>query len=102
MIDASHSNSGKKPENQMKVIEDVSSQIEAGEDRIIGAMIESNLVAGRQELAPRSSLTYGQSITDGCAGFDESVAMLDRLARAVEARRRTGRGKQPREAALLG
>jgi 3-deoxy-7-phosphoheptulonate synthase len=101
MIDASHSNSGKKPENQQKVIGDVSGQIEAGEDRIIGVMIESNLVAGRQELVPRSSLTYGQSITDGCAGWDESVAMLDRLARAVETRRRTGRGKELREATLL-
>ena len=87
MIDASHANSQKKPENQPLVVEDVAAQLEAGETRIVGMMIESNLVAGRQDLIPGKPLTYGQSITDGCIGWDTSVAVLDRLAEAVAARR---------------
>jgi 3-deoxy-7-phosphoheptulonate synthase len=102
MIDASHSNSAKRPENQPAVIEDVSVQIEAGEDRIIGVMIESNLVAGRQDLVAGSPLTYGQSITDGCAGWEDSLGMLKRLARAVETRRRFAPGFERREAVLVG
>ena len=70
MIDASHANSLKDPENQPRVIEDIAAQIEAGETRIIGAMIESHLVAGRQDLVPGQALAYGQSITDGCIGWD--------------------------------
>ncbi|HEY8521088.1 MAG TPA: 3-deoxy-7-phosphoheptulonate synthase [Gammaproteobacteria bacterium] len=88
MVDASHANSGKKPENQPRVVEDLAAQIEAGERRIIGVMIESNLVAGRQDLVPGRPLTYGQSITDGCIGWETSVAVLERLAKAVRARRR--------------
>jgi len=88
MIDASHANSSKKPENQPLVIENVASQMEAGDRRVIGVMVESNLVAGRQDLIPGQPLTYGQSITDGCIDWDSSVAVLDRLAAAVEARRR--------------
>jgi 3-deoxy-7-phosphoheptulonate synthase len=87
MIDASHANSGKKPENQPAVIEDVARQIEAGERRIIGIMIESHLVAGRQDLVPGKPLTYGQSVTDGCIGWEASVEALERLASAVERRR---------------
>ena len=66
MIDASHANSAKKPENQPLVAADVAGQIAAGDGRIIGVMIESNLVAGRQELVPGKPLVYGQTITDGC------------------------------------
>jgi len=88
MIDASHANSQKKPDNQPLVVEDVAVQLEAGETRIVGMMIESNLVAGRQDLIPGKPLTYGQSITDGCIGWDASVAVLDRLAEAVAARRK--------------
>ena len=87
MIDASHANSLKDPENQPRVIEDIAAQIEAGETRIIGAMIESHLVAGRQDLVPGQALAYGQSITDGCIGWDASVAVLERLAAAVRRRR---------------
>ncbi|MCL6713466.1 3-deoxy-7-phosphoheptulonate synthase [Pseudoxanthomonas sp. z9] len=87
MIDASHANSLKDPENQPRVIEDIAAQIEAGETRIIGAMIESHLVAGRQDLVPGQPLAYGQSITDGCIGWDASVAVLERLAAAVRRRR---------------
>lgn len=87
MIDASHANSLKDPENQPRVIEDIAAQIEAGETRIIGAMIESHLVAGRQDLVPGQPLAYGQSITDGCIDWDASVAVLERLATAVRRRR---------------
>ncbi|TIP99068.1 MAG: 3-deoxy-7-phosphoheptulonate synthase, partial [Mesorhizobium sp.] len=66
MIDVSHANSNKKPENQPMVAADVAGQVAAGEKRIIGVMIESNLVAGRQEVMPGKPLAYGQSITDGC------------------------------------
>jgi 3-deoxy-7-phosphoheptulonate synthase len=87
MIDASHANSLKKPENQPLVLDDVALQMEAGDNRIVGVMIESNLVAGRQDLIPGRPLVYGQSITDGCIDWDTSVAALERLAAAVEGRR---------------
>ena len=87
MIDASHANSAKKPENQPLVVGDVAQQVEAGDRRIIGVMIESNLVAGRQDLVLGRPLTYGQSITDGCIGWDTTVEVLERLADAVETRR---------------
>jgi 3-deoxy-7-phosphoheptulonate synthase len=87
MIDASHGNSSKKYENQPKVIDSIAQQVEGGEQRIGGVMIESHLVAGRQDLVPGRPLVYGQSITDACVDWDTSVAMLDRLAAAVERRR---------------
>jgi 3-deoxy-7-phosphoheptulonate synthase len=92
MIDASHANSGKKPENQPLVIADVARQIADGEDRIIGAMIESNLVAGRQDVLPGVPLIYGQSITDGCISWDTTEQVLRQLADAVAARRSVRRG----------
>jgi len=93
MIDASHANSNKKPENQPKVAADVASQVASGDPRIIGAMIESNLVAGRQDVLPGVTLTYGQSITDGCIDFATTEQILHRLADAVAARRKTKRSK---------
>jgi 3-deoxy-7-phosphoheptulonate synthase len=87
MIDASHANSSKKPENQPRVVADIAGQIEAGERRIVGVMVESHLNAGRQELVPGQPLAYGQSVTDGCLGWDESVRVLERLAQAVRRRR---------------
>ncbi|OZI48576.1 3-deoxy-7-phosphoheptulonate synthase AroG [Bordetella genomosp. 4] len=87
MIDASHANSSKKPENQPLVVDDVARQLEAGDTRIVGLMIESHLVAGRQDMVPGEPLVYGQSITDGCIDWDASVAVLERLAGAVKARR---------------
>jgi 3-deoxy-7-phosphoheptulonate synthase len=87
MIDASHANSGKKPENQPKVVADVARQISAGDARIMGVMIESNLVAGRQDVLPGAPLTYGQSITDGCIDWNTTVQALNVLADAVAARR---------------
>ncbi len=88
MIDTSHANSAKKPENQPTVVADIARQIGDGDRRIVGVMIESNLVAGRQDLVPGRPLTYGQSITDGCIGWDTTVAVLERLATAVAERRR--------------
>lgn len=88
MIDASHANSSKKPENQPQVIANIATQLQAGEQRIVGVMIESHLVAGRQELVEGQPLTYGQSITDGCIGWDSTVQVLEQLAEAVRVRRR--------------
>ncbi|MDQ2141065.1 3-deoxy-7-phosphoheptulonate synthase AroG [Alcaligenaceae bacterium B3P038] len=88
MVDASHANSSKKPENQPLVIDDVSRQIERGDTRLVGVMIESHLLGGRQDLIEGQPLTYGQSITDGCIDWESSVATLERLANAVRERRR--------------
>src|ERR1700710_278893 len=93
MIDASHYNSGKKPETQPLVIADIASQLSGGEPRVIGVMIESNLVAGRQNVLPGTALTYGQSITDGCIDWQTTVAALTLLADAVAARRDVQRRK---------
>ena len=90
MIDASHGNSSKRPEQQPVVIEAIAAQIEAGDRRIGGAMIESNLVAGRQDLVPGTPLRYGQSITDGCIDWPTSVSILERLAAAVARQRALG------------
>ncbi|MBF6617849.1 MAG: 3-deoxy-7-phosphoheptulonate synthase AroG [Candidimonas sp.] len=87
MVDSSHANSNKDYTNQPLVLEDVANQVEAGDARIFGVMIESNLVGGRQDLVPGQSLTYGQSITDGCIDWDTSVQVLERLALAVRNRR---------------
>ena len=87
MIDASHGNSRKIADNQPLVVEDVSRQIETGDRRIIGMMVESNLLPGRQNHAAGAPLAYGCSITDACIGWDASVAVLERLARACERRR---------------
>ncbi len=88
MIDASHANSAKQPERQPAVMADVAWQIAQGDARIMGVMVESNLVAGRQDLEPGRPLTYGQSITDGCIDWESSVGVLAMLADAVRARRR--------------
>ncbi len=86
VVDASHANSGKKPENQPRVVEALAAQIDSGSVQIAGVMIESNIVAGRQDLVPGAALTYGQSITDGCIDWDTSLECLRRLARAVRRR----------------
>lgn len=87
LIDASHANSSKNPENQPLVLADIGAQLANGDKRIIGVMVESNLVAGRQDLVPGQPLTYGQSITDGCIDWDTTVTALEKLAEAVEQRR---------------
>ena len=87
MIDASHANSSKKHENQIPVCAEIGRQIAGGDERIVGVMVESHLVAGRQDLQEGCTLTYGQSITDACIGWDESIAVLEGLADSVKARR---------------
>jgi 3-deoxy-7-phosphoheptulonate synthase len=87
MIDASHANSSKNPQNQVPVCADIGSQIAAGDTRIVGVMVESHLVGGRQDLVPGKELTYGQSVTDGCIDWETSVAVLENLAASVRARR---------------
>jgi len=87
MIDASHANSSKNPANQVPVCADIGRQIAAGDTRIVGVMIESHLVGGRQDLVPGQELTYGQSVTDGCIDWDASVGVLEDLAASVRQRR---------------
>jgi 3-deoxy-7-phosphoheptulonate synthase len=86
MIDFSHANSLKDHQRQVEVSA-TWPQIAAGDRAIIGAMIESHLQAGRQDVRPGQSLAYGQSITDACIGWDDSVGVLELLAEAVRARR---------------
>ena len=86
MIDCSHDNSGKDPDRQPGVAAEVAGQVASGNRAIIGAMLESFLVAGRQELGP-GELVYGQSITDGCLGWEDTVELLAALAASVRARR---------------
>jgi len=88
IIDASHANSSKNPENQPLVVTSVAKQVAGGDRRIKGMMMESNLVAGRQDLVPGKPLVYGQSITDGCIDWPTSVHTLEDLAKAIRARRR--------------
>ena len=87
MIDCSHANSNKDYRRQAIVCHDVAGQIAGGDRRIMGVMIESNLVAGAQKLAPGKPLLYGQSITDGCIDWPETHKLLAELAGAVRARR---------------
>ena len=87
MIDCSHANSRKKFELQIDVAGEVGAQIAAGDERVVGVMIESHLKPGRQDLTPGKPLEYGQSVTDACIGWDDTVQVLDALAAAVRARR---------------
>ena len=87
MIDFSHGNSRKDYKRQLEVSDSVSAQLSGGEDRIIGVMVESHLVEGRQDLIAEADLTYGQSITDACLGWEESIHVLERLSEAVRQRR---------------
>ncbi len=87
MVDFSHANSQKQYQKQLDVGANIAEQIAAGNRNIIGTMIESHLVAGRQEIKPGKILVYGQSITDACLGLDDSKALLEILADAVEKRR---------------
>ncbi len=87
MIDFSHANSAKQFKRQIEVSGDVCRQLAGGERRIVGVMIESHLVEGRQELVPGKPLVYGQSITDACLGWTDSLPLLHSLADAVRKRR---------------
>jgi 3-deoxy-7-phosphoheptulonate synthase len=90
VIDASHDNSGKDHQRQPVVISEIADQIAAGNGAIVGVMMESFLVAGRQELESDQPLVYGQSITDACMDWENTVLTLDRLASAVRKRREAG------------
>ncbi len=87
MIDCSHSNSGKDHRRQPIVCRQIADQIVAGGRNIVGVMLESNLVEGAQKLLPGQSLVYGQSITDACIGWEETLKLLRELAAAVRAGR---------------
>ena len=87
MIDFSHANSRKRHEKQISTAHDVAGQIARGDRRIIGVMIESNLVAGRQDIRPDQELAHGQSVTDACISWEESEPLLRVLADAVNKRR---------------
>jgi 3-deoxy-7-phosphoheptulonate synthase len=90
VIDVSHDNSGKDHSRQPQVAAEVADQIAAGDSAIVGVMLESFLVAGRQDLDPDADMVYGQSITDACMDWDTTVLALDRLAAAVRKRRDAG------------
>lgn len=92
VVDASHANSGKNPANQPAVIADLCAQMAVGAPQLMGVMIESHLVAGRQDLVAGRPLTYGQSITDGCIDWATTETLLGDLAQAVRRRREAGAG----------
>ena len=87
MIDCSHANSGKDFRRQSTVCRDIAAQIAAGNRNIIGVMLESNLVEGAQKLVPGKSPVYGQSITDACIGWEDTLTLLRELGGAVRAGR---------------
>jgi 3-deoxy-7-phosphoheptulonate synthase len=87
VVDCSHANSEKKYERQTEVCRDVAAQIASGETRVLGIMLESHIAAGRQDLVAGKTLYYGQSITDACIGWDDTEALIDELAGAVQQRR---------------
>ncbi len=87
MIDASHANSRKIPARQIDVASDIATQVARGGHSIIGIMLESNLVEGRQSVVAGEALTYGQSITDPCINWEDTHSLLQELATAVRLRR---------------
>jgi len=87
IIDASHGNSGKDHERQPLVVEDIANQVAAGQRGIVGVMLESFLVPGRQDLDPGRPLVHGQSVTDACMGWETTERVLRRLAAGVRQRR---------------
>lgn len=87
MVDTSHANSNKRFKEQIAVATNVADQLAAGEDRIIGVMVESHLVEGRQDLVPTQKPEYGKSVTDACLGWEDSLTVLEILANGVRLRR---------------
>jgi 3-deoxy-7-phosphoheptulonate synthase len=86
MVDCSHANSGKDHRRQPLVAADLAAQLESGSRQVMGIMLESFLVAGNQNVRPRAELTVGQSITDACLGWDDTIPVLENLARAAQRR----------------
>jgi 3-deoxy-7-phosphoheptulonate synthase len=87
MIDFSHANCIKQYQRQLVVAEEVGAQIAQGDKRIMGVMMESHIKAGRQNVGALEELVYGQSITDGCLGWDDTFGLLRKLAADVQKRR---------------
>ncbi len=87
MVDFSHGNSRKQHRLQIEVAKNVAAQLAAGDDRIMGVMVESHLKEGRQDLVPGKELEYGKSVTDACIGWEDSIDVLDILAEGVRQRR---------------
>jgi 3-deoxy-7-phosphoheptulonate synthase len=90
VIDASHDNSAKDHERQPAVAAQIGAQVARGNGAIVGVMLESFLVGGRQDMTAGVTPVYGQSITDACMDWDATVAVLDELAADVRARRALG------------
>ncbi|EOV8960619.1 3-deoxy-7-phosphoheptulonate synthase [Cronobacter turicensis] len=86
VVDFSHGNCQKQHRRQLDVCDDICEQIRAGSTALAGVMVESFIVEGTQKITPGTPLTYGQSITDPCLGWDDSETLLERLAQAVESR----------------
>ncbi|CAI5744321.1 unnamed protein product [Peronospora destructor] len=87
MVDCSHGNSQKKHKNQVTVAANIADQLRAGDDRIVGVMLESNIEEGNQPLTPGKPLVYGKSVTDACMGWEITIEVLRNLAAAVRERR---------------
>ena len=91
MVDCSHANSSKQHEKQLEVARDIAGQIAGGSRQVFGLMIESHLSAGAQKFTPgkddSKALTYGQSITDACLGWSDSLEVLEGLSQAVVSKR---------------
>jgi 3-deoxy-7-phosphoheptulonate synthase len=98
LIDASHDNSGKKAERQPSVLAEVGDQVRRGSMSVLGVMVESHLVAGRQELKDKSNLVYGQSITDACIDFPTTERAISELAENAAAGRTRAPASSPRAA----
>ena len=90
MIDLSHANSSKQHRRQIEVGSDVAKQIAAGDQRVVGVMIESHLHEGRQDIVAGQPLAWGVSVTDACISFEQTGPLLSELADAVR-RRRAGK-----------
>jgi len=91
MVDCSHGNSDKDYRRQPAVSDALAQQIEANQPYLVGAMLESHLVEGNQALKDPNKLVYGQSVTDACINWEATEPLLERLANAVLARRRSGK-----------
>jgi 3-deoxy-7-phosphoheptulonate synthase len=96
IIDASHGNSERDHLRQPVVVGEIATQIAEGETGIAGVMVESFLVAGRQDLVDPTRLVYGQSVTDACIGWEDTVAVLETLAAATRERRARRGGQRAR------
>jgi 3-deoxy-7-phosphoheptulonate synthase len=88
MVDLSHANSSKQHKNQINVGKDIAAQVAGGDQRIFGVMIESHLLEGRQDVTASKPLTYGQSITDACLGWDNTTDLIRELAESASMRRK--------------